>query len=143
MQVTKKAQKWIYILLPIFYAAGVLWHALDATLSYMIMLTPYTILITAVIGFYPELIRKDSNLILWILVTFLITFVLEAIGVATGLIFGYYWYGNTLGFSLFEVPLLIGINWTLIIMGSIIIIKKYSKNMYVISFTTGAVTLLF
>jgi putative membrane protein len=143
MQVTRKVQKWIFILLPIFYAAGVLWHALDATLPYMIMLTPYTILITAVIGFYPEIIRKDSNLILWLLLTFIITFALEAIGVATGLVFGYYWYGNTLGFSLFEVPLLIGINWTLIIMGSIIIIKKYSKNIYVISFSTGAVTLLF
>lgn len=143
MQVNNKAQKWVFILLPIFYAAGVLWHALDVTFPYMLILTPYTILITAIIGFYPEVKRKDSTLIIWIIVTFLITFALEAIGVATGLIFGSYWYGPTLGFSLFEVPLLIGINWTLIIMGSIIIIKKFSKNIYVISLFTGLSTLLF
>ncbi|NCB01468.1 MAG: carotenoid biosynthesis protein [Spirochaetia bacterium] len=143
MQLKKNPTSWIYILLPIFYAAGVLWHALDVTLPYMMILTPYTILITAIIGFYFELKHWSSSLALWIVVTFIITFSLEAIGVKTGLIFGAYWYGPTLGFSLFNVPLLIGINWTLIIMGFIIIIKKFTQNIYAVSLLTGGATLLF
>jgi len=42
-------------------------------------------------------------------------YVLEVIGVKTGLIFGNYYYGNALGFKLFDVPLLIGINWAVLI----------------------------
>lgn len=143
MQLKKSPKTWIYILLPIFYAAGVLWHALDFTLPYMLILTPYTILITAIIGFYFEFKDKSKVLLAWVIITFLITFALEAIGVATGMIFGAYWYGPTLGFSLFNVPLLIGINWTLIIMGFIIIIKKFTTNILAVSLLTGSATLLF
>ncbi len=38
-------------------------------------------------------------------------FLIEVIGVKTGLIFGVYHYGNSLGYKVFGVPLLIGINW--------------------------------
>lgn len=38
-------------------------------------------------------------------------FVLEIIGVASGVVFGQYQYGNTLGAKFFGVPLSIGANW--------------------------------
>ena len=39
----------------------------------------------------------------------------EAIGVNTGLLFGTYEYGANLGFKIFGVPLIIGVNWTVLI----------------------------
>jgi putative membrane protein len=39
----------------------------------------------------------------------------EVLGVKTGLIFGHYYYGSALGYKLLSVPLLIGINWALLI----------------------------
>ena len=37
------------------------------------------------------------------------------IGVRTGIIFGNYHYGNTLGIKLLDVPVIIGINWMILI----------------------------
>ena len=44
-----------------------------------------------------------------------ISFLIEAAGVNTGEIFGVYTYGNTLGPRLLNTPLIIGINWFLLI----------------------------
>jgi len=42
----------------------------------------------------------------------------EVLGVKTGLIFGHYHYGAALGYKLLSVPLLIGVNWALLIYGT-------------------------
>lgn len=139
----KQSKLWIVIGLPLFYFAGVLFHLLDVTFPYMLVLTPWTILITAIIGFYPEFKTKNYPLLLWVLVTFLITLTLEIIGVATGMIFGAYNYGATLGLQFLEVPLLIGINWTLIIMGSITLVSKVVHNKWLIALGTALVTVAF
>ena len=52
--------------------------------------------------------------ILSILSIFLIGMITESLGVNYGLIFGDYEYGNNLGFKLFGVPFLIGINWIIL-----------------------------
>ncbi len=48
-------------------------------------------------------------------ITALIGFLVEWLGVATGVIFGEYAYGNALGWKLFDIPLLIGLNWLLLV----------------------------
>lgn len=48
------------------------------------------------------------------LLAFAVGFLVEVAGVATGLIFGQYAYGDTLGFKLAEVPLIIGTNWLML-----------------------------
>ena len=42
-------------------------------------------------------------------------FFIEVIGVKTHLIFGSYHYGNSLGYRLLSVPLLIGVNWAVLL----------------------------
>lgn len=41
----------------------------------------------------------------------LLGYIIEVAGVQTGLIFGQYVYGHSLGYKLFDTPLIIGINW--------------------------------
>ncbi len=78
--------------------------------DFFIQLTPLNLLISSII-----LILSDSNSKKSLLQIFLLTttvgFFVEVIGVHTGLIFGNYLYGPTLGFKLFDVPLIIGLNW--------------------------------
>ena len=38
-------------------------------------------------------------------------FLIEALGVNTGIIFGHYSYGKGLGLKIFNTPVIIGINW--------------------------------
>lgn len=42
-------------------------------------------------------------------------YIVELIGVKTELIFGSYVYGNSFGYKLFSVPLLIGVNWAILL----------------------------
>jgi putative membrane protein len=63
------------------------------------------------IWYYP--IRNKSEVILFASIAFL-GFTAEAIGVATGKVFGEYTYGRNLGFKLFEVPVIIGVNWAVL-----------------------------
>lgn len=57
---------------------------------------------------------NNKNRIFALLLIFLIGMLTEFIGVNYGLIFGEYIYGNNLGFKLFGVPLLIGLNWVIL-----------------------------
>jgi putative membrane protein len=54
---------------------------------------------------------------LWwmLLVVWMAGFLVEWAGVATGLVFGEYAYGDVLGPKVLGVPLIIGINWTILI----------------------------
>lgn len=45
------------------------------------------------------------------------SFVVEMLGTNTGLIFGEYGYGRTLGFKLWNTPLMIGVNWFILVYG--------------------------
>ena len=73
----------------------------------------------------------------------MLTFFAEVVGVKSGLIFGNYNYGTVLGFKILEVPLIIGINWMLIMLGSISLAKSCTKNMYVLALVAGLISVLF
>ena len=49
------------------------------------------------------------------LLIYCLGFGIEFLGVHTGIIFGSYQYGDALGFKLANIPLLIGVNWVLLI----------------------------
>ena len=136
-------EKRVIILMPIFYAVGLVGHALESTLPLMISLTPYTILATAVLGLLPFFIHAHRRLLIWAAVTYGITLFLEILGVKTGLVFGSYDYGSTLGLEFMEVPLLIGINWTIIILGSITLVKRWVSSPLAVMVLTALITVVF
>ncbi|WP_246144086.1 carotenoid biosynthesis protein [Neolewinella aurantiaca] len=55
--------------------------------------------------------NEDKRLFLWLAVAYAFTFVMEALGVATGAIFGEYKYGPTMWFQWLGVPFVIALNW--------------------------------
>lgn len=77
-------------------------------------LIAFNLLVTAGLVFYFHM-SYNWPFILFSVVTFLFGYFIEVIGVKTGLIFGYYSYGAALGFKWMEVPLLIGLNWLVLI----------------------------
>lgn len=114
--------------LSVIYLVGIVGHSVSSLLPLMKVLTPYTLLISVVIVSM-KLFRFDSlNVFYWGLVTFLITYLTEVIGVKTGLIFGEYSYGNVLGIKLFDVPIIIGLNWVFVILGLINLFQKLKTN---------------
>ncbi|MEO6251818.1 MAG: carotenoid biosynthesis protein, partial [Ferruginibacter sp.] len=58
---------------------------------------------------------KSSSFFLFLLACFAIGIIVEITGVNTKMLFGDYAYGNVLGFKVQNVPVLIGVNWFIII----------------------------
>ncbi|RCK77634.1 MAG: hypothetical protein IGBAC_1943 [Ignavibacteriae bacterium] len=68
---------------------------------------------------------KKSTLLNFILI-YIISFLIEVIGVNTGLIFGEYTYGQTLGLKISNTPVIIGLNWVLLVYLTSSIVEKYN-----------------
>jgi len=85
--------------------------------------TPYTLLLTCLVFLIHNPLADKKFLIAFFSIAFL-GFLIEVIGVKTGLIFGKYSYGEELGFKLLEVPLTISINWAMLIFAGIRIVSS-------------------
>ena len=81
--------------------------------EYFRLLTPFNLLMSAAILWVNH---RERNLeILWYSIfVFILGFLVELVGVRFGIIFGQYAYGTTLGPKLFNVPIIIGLNWLLV-----------------------------
>lgn len=96
------------------YLAGIIGLLLPQTQPIFQLLTPFHLLLTAVLlfGFHRG---WNASFLLFCLITFLVGYGIEVAGVHTGVIFGTYWYGGAFGLKLLEVPLLIGLNWLVLV----------------------------
>ena len=109
---SKKLLVSIFLIL-LFHIVGLIGMMGDQP-SFFIRNTPVNLLLSAALLFWNQDEWKPFHL-LALLIIFLGGFLAEVIGTGTGLLFGNYWYGKTLGFKLWNVPLLIGINWMMMI----------------------------
>jgi bisanhydrobacterioruberin hydratase len=111
------------IVLTLAYAAGIIGLNLTETSILFKALTPYHLLATGMVlvWFHKQ---APNNIAKVFIVSFLFGYCLEVLGVQTGLIFGNYTYGKTLGYKLFDVPLTIGINWFVLNYLFIFLVKK-------------------
>ncbi len=103
-----------YIFWAMVYGFGALGLAWPETRSFFLFFTPFTLLFGALHLLWFEK-NRTSKLWLTLLGIWFAGFLVEWAGVATGLVFGAYVYGDVLGYKLMGVPLIIGINWTILI----------------------------
>jgi len=81
---------------------------------FFIQLTPLNLLLSFSLLVWTQT-NKNTAFFLLIAAAVLIGFFAEVVGINTGLLFGDYNYGKVLGLQLLNVPLIIGINWFIII----------------------------
>lgn len=127
----------------LLFLFGVLWHILKFTRKLAETVTPYVLFIGGLIIILPYTLTGKKRLLLWITFTFVFTLAAEIIGVNTGFIFGNYSYGNVLGPKLFGVPLIIGFNWVLVILGAISISKNIVPGTVIRSLITAVLAVAF
>jgi putative membrane protein len=121
-----KENRWIGLLL-LFYFFGLLGMSLDGYRDFFLPFTPLNLLLTLVV-FYQVNQDFSKRFLLLSFLVFLIGFAVEGIGVATGVLFGSYGYGDAFGFKLFETPLLIGVNWLFLALGTYGIVQFFTKK---------------
>ncbi len=125
------------------FSVGVIGHIIPTLKPLMILLTPFTLLLTGSVTLYFSLQERNTKLFVWGIIVYAITFSLEVIGVKTGYVFGNYYYGDVLGLKLFDVPLIIGFNWVLIILGAIGLANRIHQSPLQIALLTGTFAVLF
>lgn len=110
-------ERYFIITLSILFIVGLIGHLWLPTRQLMLTITPFTLLLLNGLALYPSGFFHRSENRWWLILVVLFTLTAEIVGVNTGLLFGHYAYGRVLGVSLFGVPLIIGLNWAVVIAG--------------------------
>ena len=102
------------IVLLILNAVGVAGFSMEAWKPLFALLTPFNLLLTNILlGLFHRVWSR--RFAFWALLTALAGWLVEVAGVQTGLIFGEYAYLDVLGFKPGGAPLLIGVNWLMLV----------------------------
>lgn len=102
------------IVLLLFHFFGIIGLSWPLTRSWFQLLVPVDLVITGAALFY---FHKDfsKTFIFFAVGVWVATWALEVAGVQTQAIFGSYRYGPAFGFKILNVPVLIGLNWLVLI----------------------------
>lgn len=105
--------RWAQGVLLLFHVTGFAGLAFSESPEFFLRFMPLTLLLTVglLLAFQP---RRTPAFWSFCAVIALMGFFVEVVGVRTGLLFGHYQYGASLGFKWLDVPLLIGINWIIV-----------------------------
>ena len=128
------------ILLIILHIVGIVGLLSDFK-SIFIQLTALNLIVTFLVLYYYQ--EPKANI--WPIWSFIIlsSFILEVIGVNTGVPFGEYYYGNALGPKIMGTPPLIGINWLFMAYGGTLLLDKITKKPVPNAFLTALAITLF
>ncbi len=117
----------IFVVLPLMHIAGFIGLQLEASQSLFKALVPFHLLSCLVLLLlFQE--QWNAKTLIFCVITYLVGFFIEALGVHTGLIFGQYQYGETLGWKIIDIPLVIGVNWLILIFCTGILLHEWYQN---------------
>ncbi len=110
--ILQKYPEHVSAFLKFFYFVGIVGIFIPASSAFFIALTPFALILSfgLLLLFHSKF---DTNTYLTFLTIAILGFLIEERGVNTGLIFGNYSYGDTLGFKIINTPIIIGLNWLL------------------------------
>jgi putative membrane protein len=136
-------EKEIRFIFIVFFFVGILGVAIQLTRSLFITLTPLALLLSFIvlIPFHQSLSWKKELLVFMSIL--LISFFIEAAGVNYGFIFGNYRYGSGLGIKILDTPLLIGINWVLLVYCTSAISEKIPAPVFLKILTASSLMLIY
>jgi uncharacterized membrane protein len=114
----------------IFHLVGLIGLSLEWSRGLFLNLVPSHLLLMSflILVFHKDWSPKFIGVLIF---TYLSGFFAEFFGVETGLVFGEYNYGETLGWKWMEIPFMIGVNWIIMIYSSVMVANKLSDKKWV------------
>jgi putative membrane protein len=129
------------MILVVLHAVGLLGMIFEETRPYFILVTPVHLVICSMVLFFDKDILELGYLY-FALFTFVVSMTSEAIGVASGVLFGEYYYTSVLGTKLFDVPLVIGVLWIGLVYSANQLANRLTTNKLVAAFTAAVFLVL-
>ncbi len=108
----------------VFYFVGLVGMLVPELFSIFVLLIPAALILSFVVllAFHSD--KFDLKTLYVFLIIFFLSITIETIGVKTGKIFGNYTYDYSLGFMIFETPVIIGLNWFILVYISSSVFEK-------------------
>lgn len=111
-----------------FYLIGIAGMALPVTAELFLKLTPPALVMSFLIMLMNHQGKAELKEVLTGLFIFIAGILIEIVGVKTGLLFGDYRYGDGLGFKIAETPILIGMNWLMLVYATAAMTDRLKTN---------------
>ena len=118
-------KKYLLYFLILIYVSGAIGFLFNP--GFFAPFTPLTLAFTCFVFLIHQPLN-NLNYTLSFIGLAVIGFVAEVIGVKTGVVFGNYYYGNALGYKVLGVPLVISLNWGLLINIGVLVATYLSKK---------------
>lgn len=139
----KLKQQYLVAILIIFYSVGVVIHLIPETRNLALVLTePQLFFINIFVIVWLVYLYPNRFFVSWLIIAFIFSVSMEIIGVKTGLVFGGYLYGDTMELKLYGVPLIIGLNWVILILAGYNLAGHLTHHTLRVLFT-GLIVVLF
>lgn len=136
-----KIKKVAVAVIVIFHLVGLVGFLIPALQPYFMKMVPFHLLLMFAIIIYTY-VGDVKRLLLFVSGVFLCGWLVEVLGVHTGKIFGSYYYGNTLGYKIAAVPLLMGVNWVILIFSIGQMVKSFKIRNSILASLIGALMLI-
>lgn len=127
----------------IFYVVGIIGMAMPMSQPLFMKLVPVALLLSLVAIMLFHQPEFDTKTILVYTTIAVFGYFIEVIGVNTGLIFGHYEYGDALGIKILNTPLLIGLNWLMLMYAGSSFTEKMRLNAWSKILITSSLILLY
>lgn len=119
----------IKILITVWYLVGVAGFTIEPLRPLFQFLTPFGMLAATVLLLVFDESRNPKSMLLFAAIA-VSGFMVELIGVNTGILFGSYEYGPTLGLKIWNTPLTIGLNWLVLVYCVASLLRPIRDNWY-------------
>jgi putative membrane protein len=109
----------------VFYTVGIIGMSIPQSYPLFLKLIPFALILSFVALVFFQTSKMEWKVFWAFLGIYLISFIVEAIGVNTGQVFGYYTYGSGLGPKVFKTPIIIGFNWLFLIYTTSSVVERW------------------
>ena len=114
----------------IFYSIGIIGVYLPDFKIQVVAFTPLNLLITSFLLLWGNG-KYHVKFIFAVCIALFLGYFVEVLGVASGVLFGEYKYGETLGWKLLDVPVVMGVNWLILSFASLGLVGRFVSNSYI------------
>ena len=122
--------------LVIYYAVGIVLLLRSGADNKLIELTPFTISFTTAVLLFNHH-KWSKGIVFSLLSIVLLGLGIEVIGVNFGVPFGEYAYSHILGFKLLDTPVIMGINWLMLVYSGVLTMHQFISNTWLKALASG------
>jgi bisanhydrobacterioruberin hydratase len=136
------SERWIRLILLILYIVGAVGMLMPSTRTWFVQLSALNLAIsfTALIASRKT---KATTFLVFLSIAIVIGITVELIGVHTSYLFGSYYYGESLGWKWYGVPLIIGLNWGILTVTSAAVIHRLQFNKHIEAILAAILMVIF